>query len=396
MEFFNDVPLVVPRSPPEEVLGKGIDLTITTFRTSNGNSVVLPVVRHARIDYAERPYGNHDYLPILGHEGFREMATELALGKESPAIVEKRAMGVQCLSGTGALGSGADFLAQVCKLDTVYFSNPTWDTHRRIFAKAGFTNIREYTYWDYDQKCINIQQLLVDLKEAPEKSVVVLHACAHSPTGMDPSPDMWRAIADVVKRQKLFTFFDFAYQGLASGDPDTDAWAIRYFVDQGLEMFVAQSFAFNFGLYNDRVGNLIVVMNNPKNIENFPSQKTRVNVSKFSNPPAIGACTVYKILSTPLLKSLWLQDVQDMYMSIKRRRLMLSFLLTGNSKPWYHIDCQTGIFNFLGLTKTQTHHLINEHNVNVFRNGCFNIAALNMKNIDIVAKAIEETVENVN
>lgn len=48
-------------------------------------------------------------------------------------------------------------------------------------------------------------------------------------------------------------FFDSAYQGFASGSLDKDAWAIRYFVSQGFELFVAQSFSKNFGLYSELV-----------------------------------------------------------------------------------------------------------------------------------------------
>jgi aspartate aminotransferase len=40
-----------------------------------------------------------------------------------------------------------------------------------------------------------------------------------------------------------------AYQGFASGDIDRDAASMRYFVDQGLSLFVTQSFAKNMGLY---------------------------------------------------------------------------------------------------------------------------------------------------
>lgn len=46
-------------------------------------------------------------------------------------------------------------------------------------------------------------------------------------------------------------FFDSAYQGFASGSLDKDAWAIRYFVSEGFELFVAQSFSKNFGLYSE-------------------------------------------------------------------------------------------------------------------------------------------------
>jgi aspartate aminotransferase len=43
--------------------------------------------------------------------------------------------------------------------------------------------------------------------------------------------------------------FDAAYQGFVSGDPNIDALPVRLFVEAGLEMMVACSFAKNFGLY---------------------------------------------------------------------------------------------------------------------------------------------------
>ena len=54
-----------------------------------------------------------------------------------------------------------------------------------------------------------------------------------------------------LQRRFLFPFFDSAYQGFASGDLGKDAWAIRYFVSEGFELFCAQSFSKNFGLYSE-------------------------------------------------------------------------------------------------------------------------------------------------
>ena len=122
--------------------------------------------------------------------------------------------------------------------------------HNLVFKNAGFDSINKYRYWDAANRQVNIDGLIADLEAAPEKSVVILHGCAHNPTGMDPTQDQWKQIAEVVKRKNIFTFFDIAYQGFASGDPDADSWAIRYFVEQGLEMVIAQSFAKNFGLYS--------------------------------------------------------------------------------------------------------------------------------------------------
>lgn len=36
-------------------------------------------------------------------------------------------------------------------------------------------------------------------QKAPEFSIFVLHACAHNPTGTDPTPDQWKQIAAVMK-----------------------------------------------------------------------------------------------------------------------------------------------------------------------------------------------------
>ena len=96
--------------------------------------------------------------------------------------------------------------------------------------------------------------MIETLSKAPEGSIVLLHACAHNPSGVDPTQQQWREIAEVIQKQKLFPFFDSAYQGFASGDLEKDAFQIRLFHDMGLQMIVTQSFAKNFGLYGERVG----------------------------------------------------------------------------------------------------------------------------------------------
>lgn len=37
------------------------------------------------------------------------------------------------------------------------------------------------------------------LQKIPEQSIILLHACAHNPTGVDPRPEQWKEIADIVK-----------------------------------------------------------------------------------------------------------------------------------------------------------------------------------------------------
>ena len=49
-------------------------------------------------------------------------------------------------------------------------------------------------------------------QKIPEGSIILLHACAHNPTGVDPKPEQWKELSAVVKERKLLCFFDMAYQ----------------------------------------------------------------------------------------------------------------------------------------------------------------------------------------
>lgn len=59
-----------------------------------------------------------------------------------------------------------------------------------------------------------------------EGGIILLHACAHNPTGVDPTREQWEQMSDAIKKRKLHPFFDMAYQGFATGDVDNDAFAV--------------------------------------------------------------------------------------------------------------------------------------------------------------------------
>lgn len=147
---------------------------------------------------------------------------------------------------------GFEFLG-VYRPGLVYISDPSWANHFPIVEKSGL-NHTKYPYFDPKTNGLNFKGMIETLSKAPEGSIVLLHACAHNPSGVDPTQQQWREIAEVVQKQKLFPFFDSAYQGFASGDLEKDAFPIRLFHDMGLQMIVTQSFAKNFGLYGERVG----------------------------------------------------------------------------------------------------------------------------------------------
>lgn len=139
---------------------------------------------------------------------------------------------------------------------------------------------------------------------------MLLHACAHNPTGVDPSKESWMKIADLMAKKNLVPYFDSAYQGFASGDVDNDAWAIRTFLDKGFEMLISQSFAKNMGLYGERVGTLQIVCGDSGSAENVLSQLKILARQNYSNPPIHGASIADRVLNTPEFRTQWLGELK--------------------------------------------------------------------------------------
>lgn len=226
------------------------------------------------------------------------------------------------------------------------------ENHFKVFTAAGFTSLREYRYWDPKNRNVDIDGFLEDLNAAPEGAVIVLHACAHNPTGCDPTQEQWKLIADVMEAKKLFPFFDSAYQGFASGDPIRDAFAVRYFVSRGFELFAAQSYAKNFGLYNERIGNLVIVQKDRATAAAVLSQATLIVRAMYSTPPAFGCRIVDTVLNDPTLRAEWMDCVKTMSSRINSMRQLLFAELKRLETPgtWNHIVDQIGMFSYTGLS----------------------------------------------
>ena len=194
-----------------------------------------------------------EYAPIPGFPEYGKLVSSLVFGEDSKAIRSEQIALVQSLSGTGALRVGGDFLKRFWPNKTIYLPNPTWPNHNGVFNACDLI-VKQYRYYDPKTIGLDINGMLEDLQHAEEGSVVLLHACAHNPTGVDPTKDEWRRIAKIVQERELLVFFDAAYLGFASGDYDNDAFAIRYFVEQGMTLLLAVSFAKNMVLYIQKSG----------------------------------------------------------------------------------------------------------------------------------------------
>ncbi|KAG1346722.1 putative Aspartate aminotransferase 3, chloroplastic [Cocos nucifera] len=311
-----------------------------------------------------------EYLPITGLAEFNKLSAKLIFGADSPAIQENRVATVQCLSGTGSLRVGAEFLARHYPQRTIYIPQPTWGNHPKVFTLGGLS-VKTYRYYDPATRGLNFQGLLEDLSSAPSGAIVLLHACAHNPTGVDPTLDQWEQIRQLMRSKGLLPFFDSAYQGFASGSLDADAQSVRMFVADGGECLMAQSYAKNMGLYGERVGALSIVCRSADVAVRVESQLKLVIRPMYSNPPIHGASIVAAILKDRALFHEWTVELKAMADRIISMRQMLFDALRARGTPgdWSHIIKQIGMFTFTGLNSEQVAFMTKEYHIYMTSDG---------------------------
>ncbi|KAI3320126.1 PLP-dependent transferase [Xylariaceae sp. AK1471] len=404
---------VVPQAPEDPLFGlvrafkaddypTKLDVSVGAYRDDNAKPWVLPVVKKADEILRNDPNLDHEYAPIAGLASFTSKAAEVILGgADSPAIKEKRVTSVQAISGTGALHLGALFLARFYPgTKKVYLSNPTWVNHHQIFSNVGIP-VAQYPYFSKDTKGLDFEGMKKAISEAPDRSIILLHACAHNPTGVDPTFDQWKEIATIMKEKNHFPFFDSAYQGFATGNLMKDNAAVRYFVEQGFELAIAQSFAKNFGLYGERAGCFHLVTGPAPDasatIARIASQLAILQRSEISNPPLYGARIVSTVLNDPKLFAEWEENLRTMSGRIidMRKALRAKLEELGTPGTWNHVTDQIGMFSFTGLTEAQVLKIREEAHVYMTKNGRISMAGLNVNNIDYFVKAVDKVVREV-
>jgi aspartate/tyrosine/aromatic aminotransferase len=407
MSFFSNV----TQAPPDPILGVSlaykadtdpnkVDLGIGAYRTEEGKPYVLSAVRKAEQKIFDQKH-NKEYLPIDGLAEFKQHTARLLYGDALNGN-EKRVAVSQSLSGTGALRLGAEFIRRFLPQGTtVYISRPTWGNHFSIFKEARVP-FAEYRYFDKNTNGLDFAGLTADIQAAPDKSVILLHLCAHNPTGVDPTQEQWNTIADIVQKKGHLAFLDCAYQGYATGDLERDAYAARLFMNRGLEFFAAQSYSKNFGLYGERIGAFSVVCASAEVASNVLSQIKLDVRPMYSNPPLHGAEIVATVFGDAALYKEWVDELKGMAGRIVTMRKELFNALKAKGTPlpdgkageWRHITDQIGMFSFTGLTPAQCEIMIKKHHIYMLTNGRISMAGLNSKNLAYVANAIHDAVTN--
>lgn len=363
-----------------------VNVCVGAYRDGNGKPWILPSVREAEKKMMDDPLENKEYASIIGDAKYVSLAVQFAYGQD---IDLSRLAAVQSLSGTGACRIGGEFLGRYSPVKDIYVPNPTWGNHINIFGESGL-NVHKYRYYSRVTNGLDLQGMIEDLKNAPDGAIVLLHACAHNPTGCDPTKEEWKIVSDLCKEKQLVVFFDSAYQGFASGDAEADAFALRFFVEEGHNVMLAQSFAKNFGLYGERCGTLSILTNNDDEKERVMSQLKRIIRPMYSSPPIHGSSIVRTVLSDEDLTKQYYQECELMASRIGSMRKLLVEKLkeAGSTHDWSHVTSQIGMFAYTGMSSDMCDRLTEEFYIFLTRDGRISLAGLNENNVEYVAKAI--------
>ena len=373
----------------EDPRGEKINLSVGVYQDETGQTLTLKCVKIAEQRLAEAT-SVKSYLPIPGTPDYAEVVQQLAFGADHEAVTSGRIASAHTPGGTGALRVAGDFINANFPKATLWMSEPTWPNHGNIFAAARVPT-KGYAYFDKSSNALDFEPMLEAIKKMPAGDVILLHGCCHNPTGIDPTLEQWKQIADAVNGQGLLPLLDFAYQGFAEGI-EADAAGLRAFCQPGKELMVCSSFSKNFGLYCERVGALSIVCPQANVVGAVQSQVNRVIRSNYSNPPAHGAAIVNCILRDESLRAIWEEEVAAMRSRINGTRQQFVDALAAKGVPgdFSFITQQRGMFSFTGLTKDQVETLREKYAIYIVGSGRINVAGLTPANLDRVAEAIGE------
>eukprot|EP00793_Prasinoderma_coloniale_P002323 PRCOL_00002831-RA len=364
-----------------------MNVGVGAYRDDDGKPVVLDCVRTAEKKVAGN--FNMEYLPIVGDREFVNEALKVAYGDDAACLKDGRTAAIQSLSGTGSCRLIAEFMQRFAPGAKIYIPTPTWSNHHNIWRDAGVEEVK-FRYYDPATRGLDFAGMMEDVHAAPKGSFFLLHACAHNPTGVDPSAEQWAELSALMKEKELFPIFDSAYQGFASGDFVRDGAAVTKFLEDGHKLALSQSFAKNFGMYGQRIGTVSFVCADEDEASRVESQLKGVARAMYSNPPLHGALLAKTVLSDPALKAQWFDEVKGMADRIISMRTALRSNLEGlgSQHNWQHITDQIGMFCFSGMTPEQCDKITKDWSVYLTRNGRISMAGVTSKNVGRLAEAI--------
>ncbi|MCC5826577.1 amino acid aminotransferase [Alkalimonas sp.] len=369
-----------------------IDLGVGVYKDEQGHTAVLKCVKKAEALRLAKE-DSKTYIGMAGDLNFNRHIEQLAFGKEHPALLAGRLTTAHTPGGTGALRVAAEFIKRANPSATIWVMTPTWANHISLFQAAGL-KVKEYSYYDYNNKGLLEEQMFAELAEVEPGDVVLLHACCHNPSGLDLTFAQWQRFTELAKERGFTPLVDMAYQGFGVG-LEEDTAGLRHLAAEVPELILCSSCSKNFGLYRERIGACTLLTEHSKAAETARSVLLSVVRSIYSMPPAHGAIIVSHILDSQELTALWHQELAEMRNRINDYRQLIvdKFKAEGIAQDFSFITRQHGMFSFLGINKAQIDRLRDEFSIYMVGSSRVSIAGLNHSNIDYFAKSVAKVLK---
>ena len=387
----------LPVLPPDSILGLAaacradpnpdkVDLTLGVYMDETGLCPVFEAVQQAQQALVSEER-TKVYMPPQGDLDYLNGIRSLVCGETGLTTLGDRTSAVQTPGGCGAVRLGAEVLYAAAPEATVWVSDPTWPVHIPLMGSVGL-QFKSYRYYSSDMKGLDFEAMLADLESAKPGDVVLLHGCCHNPSGVDPTLEQWRVLADLMSERQLLPMIDFAYQGMGAG-LDQDAAGIRAVLERVPEMIIAVSSSKNIGLYRERAGAVVFVGGDARAAEAMASQAVSAARRVYSMPPAHGALLAGRVLSSSQLRSSWEVELGQICERINGLRgEFQEALTTATGRDFGFIGTEHGMFSFLGLSVEQAQRLREEQSVYMLDSSRINIAGLNANNLGRVVEAV--------
>jgi len=387
----------LPVLPPDSILGLAaacradpnpdkVDLTLGVYMDETGLCPVFEAVQQAQQALVSEER-TKVYMPPQGDLDYLNGIRSLVFAKTGLTTLGDRTSAVQTPGGCGAVRLGAEVLYAAAPEATVWVSDPTWPVHIPLMGSVGL-QFKSYRYYSSDMKGLDFEAMLADLESAKPGDVVLLHGCCHNPSGVDPTLEQWRVLADLMSERQLLPMIDFAYQGMGAG-LDQDAAGIRAVLERVPEMIIAVSSSKNIGLYRERAGAVVFVGGDARAAEAMASQAVSAARRVYSMPPAHGALLAGRVLSSAQLRSSWEAELGQICERINGLRGQFQeALTTATGRDFGFIGTEHGMFSFLGLSVEQAQRLREEQSVYMLDSSRINIAGLNANNLGRVVEAV--------
>ncbi|HEY9037889.1 MAG TPA: amino acid aminotransferase [Roseovarius sp.] len=349
-----------------------IDLGVGVYKDAAGTTPIMRSIKEAERRWWQAETSK-TYVALAGDPAFLETMRHLVLGE---GFAAENVAAIATPGGTGAVRQGFELLRMARPGARVFVPDPTWANHLSILAHLGIETV-PFRYYDPATHSVDIDGMLDDLAQLQAGDVVLLHGCCHNPTGADPEMDGWRALIDVMNARGGVPMIDLAYQGFGDG-LEADAAATRAIAQSCPVVLIAASCSKNFGIYRERTGILLAVMQDSGMRAQAQGALTHLNRQNYSFPPDHGARLVTMVLTDAALRADWQAELDAMRSRMTSLRALLAQALeeaTGSDRFAY-LTRHRGMFSRLAVTPGQVDRLRDDHAVYMAPDGRINVAGL--------------------